>query len=383
MTFQGISPIENAPLIMFKSFFINLLVLVYFLTYGIALPAYGEETNSTGQSSSQTSDVRSFSSTKERKVLTDSGIEYNPIPTTGPGGLGTAIYYNVHILGEVLRPGTYKILPSDRITDAVVYAGGILGSGSERAIQLRRQDSTRIVDLFSYKYQGTLNNNPYLMENDVVFVPVSRGEIQVEGPVNRPGNYEITRSISLASAIEMAGGLAAGYSSKTPIKIVRYNQEEQKEIIEVEYSKKNLRSFMVQKGDVVVVPHILITNKSFDYNLKHIPGDNIFHPTIDDNVYVIGAVENPGPYAFQPHMTHKEYMSLAGLTDDARLTGTKIIKRGEKRKKRITKNTIINPGDTIVVPTNNWRATTIIGWVSTITSLTLTTVLIYDQVNNN
>src|SRR3989338_1015229 len=51
-------------------------------------------------------------------------LTLSPMPVSGPGGL-SSVYYNVHILGQVRRPGVYKILPSDRATDAIKYAGDI------------------------------------------------------------------------------------------------------------------------------------------------------------------------------------------------------------------------------------------------------------------
>lgn len=289
-----------------------------------------------------------------------------------------AVFYNIHILGEVTNPGTYKIMPSDRLTDAIGRAGGILTNGSERAVQLRRTGNNLTLDLFSYKYRGNLESNPYLMENDVVFVPVKKGEIQIEGPVNRPGNYEYVREISLGEALKMAGGVVSGFSEEQPIRVVRFNQEENKEVLQLDYSKENLKTFKIKKGDVVVVPHVLLADKTFDYNLKRIPGDNMFHPTVDDNVYVMGSVLQPGAFPFEPNFSYKEYVSLAGATEKSKMKSIKIVRRnGEKIV--ATASAVINPGDTIVVPQKYWKAETIASWLGTITSLTLSSVLIEDR----
>lgn len=294
----------------------------------------------------------------------------------------TGLFYSVHVLGEVRHPGIYRVLPSNRLSDIIVLAGGVLSNGSERRIQLRRQNSLQVLDLFYYKFFGSLNNNPYLIENDVVFVPVIKGEIQIEGPVNRPGNYEWVGPISLSQAISLAGGFASGVSYSGPIRIIRYNEQEQKELLEVANLPTSLKKFNLKKGDVIVVPHILIADKSFDYNLKHIPGDNIFHPTVDDHVYVTGAVEEPGPYPYEPHMTYKEYASLAGIMATGSLKKTYIIKRGETKRKRVSKKTEISPGDTIIVYAKGLTATNILAWFTSITSVTLTTLLLYDNIKN-
>ncbi|MBI2339386.1 MAG: SLBB domain-containing protein [Deltaproteobacteria bacterium] len=339
--------------------------------------ALGVRKSLSGTADSKGREVRSFGSQNQTVEVESSSI---PFSALNPAGSGTEspVFYNVHVLGEVGRPGVYKIRPSDRVTDALQYAGGQLPNGSTRRLQLRREGSTRILDLFAYKYNGLLDNNPYLMENDVIFVPVKKGEIQVEGPVNRPGNYEITRPISLAKAVAMAGGFSVGLSAKTPIRIVRFNGEEKKEIIEVENSRDEMAGFEVKKGDAIVVPHILIADKEFDYNLKRIPGDNIFYPTIDDNVYVIGAVSLPGAYEFKPHYTYKEYVSLAGPVRDAKMRSIRLI-RSNGKKLRVRKSTTINAGDTLVVPQRYWKPEVVAGWLGTVTNLTLSTLVITDR----
>ena len=176
----------------------------------------------------------------------------------------------------------------------------------------------------------------------------------------------------------MAGGFSAGLSRKEPIRVVRYNSEEKKEVIEIENSVNDTSHFVVEKGTVIVVPHVLIADKEFDYNLKRVPGDNIFYPTIDDNVYVIGAVSLPGAFEFKPHYTYKEYVSLAGPIHDAKMKSIKLI-RPDGKKMRVKRTTNINPGDTLVVPQRYWKPETVVGWITTVTSLTLSTLVLTDQ----
>lgn len=369
--------------------YINLstFLVIYLSAFFCFLPAYAQQGfgQAIGNRRSKTvqvgqpRNVRSFGSTTQQFELSSElsrpGVA---TPVTLSPMAGTQIFYSVHVLGEVYRPGTYKIRPSDRITDVLQYAGNVLPNGSERSIQLRRQGKTKYFDLFSYKYKGRLSQNPYLMENDVIFIPVKKGEIQIEGPVNRPGNYEIRRPITLKQAVSLAGGFSSGLSKKEPIRVVRYNRDEKKEVIEIENSNKEIKLFKLKKGDVVVIPHILIANKEFDYNLQRIPGDNIFYPTVDDNVYVVGAVSLPGAYEFKPHYTFKEYVSLAGPLKLAKLKKIKIIRRDGKKVKA-KKNTNINAGDTIVVPQRYWTPASTVSWLSTLTSLTLSTLVLVDR----
>lgn len=354
-----------------------ILIFIYLVYYFPIFPSYAQESNEdeTGDFGDTNTDIRSFSSKQILHKTKDVSQKEEQTDVSG-------LFYSIHVLGEVRKPGIYRIIPSKRISDVITQAGGILSNGSERRIQLRRQNNVQVLDLFYYKYFGSLNNNPYLIENDVVFIPVIKGEIQIEGPVNRPGNYEWVGPISLSQAISLAGGFASGVSYSEPVRIIRYNEQEKKELLEVANLPASLKKFNLKKGDVVVVPHILIADKSFDYNLKRLPGDNIFHPTVDDNVYVTGAVEGPGAYPYAPYMTYKEYASLAGITATGSLKRTYIIKRGETKRKRVSKKTEISPGDTIIVYAKGITVTNALAWFTSITSVTLTTLLLYDNIKN-
>ncbi len=102
--------------------------------------------------------------------------------------------YQVHILGEVDMPGTYRVPASTRLAEAIEYSGGILERGATRTIKLRRRGSKeRSVDLMSFQILGNLDHNPYLHDNDVVFIPLKQKIVQISGAVKRPDSYELTK----------------------------------------------------------------------------------------------------------------------------------------------------------------------------------------------
>lgn len=360
-----------------------IFAFIYFVCLFMPCPAYTQSiilNKRSGDAQLADQDVtKSFSDISDTQALSKPP-EIGGIPVTGPG-TGVSLSYHIHVLGEVGRPGAYQILPSDRVSSAIQFAGGILRSGSERRVQLRRSESTKHLDLYSYKHDGRLSQNPYLMENDVIFVPLKKGEIEIEGPVNRSGFYEIFKPVSLEQAVKMAGGFAAGHSRKQPIRIIRYDKNEEKRIIEVEFSKKAFEENMVEAGDVIVVPHVLLLNKKFDYNIKRIPGDNLFYPTLNNNVYVVGAVSMPGPYEFQPSYSVQDYVSQAGPSNDASLKRPKII-NAEGKRMIAKKNSQVNPGDTIIVPSKSITAGNFISWFGTLTNMALTTFIFVDRFAN-
>lgn len=345
------------------------------------------------------SQFRTFNTQKTLPQAEDSGTDMNEIRSLGskhieqrnssgeklPGldpkesmFMGGVNYYNVHVLGQVGSAGTYKIFSADRVSDVLQYAGGILSQGSEQMIQLRREGSVQIVNMFDYKIKGRLSNNPYLMENDVIFVPYKKGEIQIEGPVKQPGNYEVTGIMSLKKAVDVAGGFATGLSQQEPIRVIRYNNNETKEILEVNSAAAAMDTFKIKSGDIIVIPHLLIKDYEFDYNVRRLPGDNMFYPTVNAQVYVTGNVAQPGAYPFLPKFSYRDYVSLAGPLNRAANSRIKLITADGKRKSA-KKAARINPGDTIYVPSKAITTANALQWFNTVTNAALTTFIIYDR----
>ncbi|MCK5645047.1 MAG: SLBB domain-containing protein, partial [Gammaproteobacteria bacterium] len=192
-------------------------------------------------------------------------------PAIGAPGVGVpgeaamvGMGYQVHVLGEVMRPGTYRIAASDRLASAIQRAGGMAENGSERRIELRRKGSRRRrVDLLRFRLFGKLNDNPYLMDNDVVFVPLRKKVIQVVGSVGRPDIYELKNEKTLSDVINLAGGFNAAVARKEPIRVIRFNEGEKK-VEEIPINKGSMKRFSIVNGDVVVVPNVVTKGTTFD-----------------------------------------------------------------------------------------------------------------------
>jgi protein involved in polysaccharide export with SLBB domain len=271
------------------------------------------------------------------------------------GQMGTQLVYFIHVLGEVKSPGTYKVTPSMRVTDALKKAGGILGNGSERFIDLRKagQSKGRILDLFAYKTLGNLAMNPYLQDNDTIFVPLKQRAVEIEGPVRRPGIYELKNERTLDDVVQLAGGFTVGANRNDTVKVVRYKQGKEKDVIEIPDNTQEMRSFHVEDGDVIIVQHKFLTENTFDYNVKKLPNDNMFVPAYVDKVFVIGGVKAPGAIPFNQYYSVRQYLTLAGGSTIMAKNGKINVIRVDGSKVKAPNGEfsgVVNPGDTIVVP---------------------------------
>ena len=114
----------------------------------------------------------------------------------------------IFVVGEVARPGSYRVSAAGTALTALYAAGGPTMNGSLRAVQIRRNGRTvGTIDLYDYLIRGDASRDARLLNGDIVFVPFHTGRVRVIGEVNRPATYEVGANGSLADIVRAAGGL--------------------------------------------------------------------------------------------------------------------------------------------------------------------------------
>jgi protein involved in polysaccharide export with SLBB domain len=123
----------------------------------------------------------------------------------------------VQIFGAVAHPGSYDLVPGDRVSDLVALAGGARPEAALDRVELERFDSTgsaarRTILLSAEAGLGRGGDDPVLNELDRVFVP-ARGRyregavVEVVGEATHPGPYSIREGVDgVRSILERAGG---------------------------------------------------------------------------------------------------------------------------------------------------------------------------------
>lgn len=259
--------------------------------------------------------------------------------------------FKVTVSGAVLNPGDVVVTATDRVSDAIKLAGGflqpiavttkreetsvetpskkevvvktsevksearlVIKEASKRNIRVTRRDGSVLrADILRYQVTGVKRYNPYLLDGDVIYVPIREedvGVVGIYGAVKSPGLYEYVPGDKLSDIITLAHGLTMDADS-TLIEVVRFDEDHKT----TKSIKVNLRG----------------NPQDNDIPLK--PDDRIFIRSIPDfhekkQVRVIGEVLYPGEYTIQEGETWLSDIirQAGGVTEDASLEDAEVIR---------------------------------------------------------
>jgi polysaccharide export outer membrane protein len=121
----------------------------------------------------------------------------------------------VFVLGDVIRPGSYRVSSAGTALSALYAAMGPTDNGSLRSVQIKRGGRTvDVLDVYDYLLAGDASHDVRLLNGDVVFVPVHAQHVRIVGQVTRPATYELKPGETLSDAIRFAGGFTATASTR-------------------------------------------------------------------------------------------------------------------------------------------------------------------------
>ncbi len=319
----------------------------------------------------------------------------------------------VYVLGEVAHPGPVAMLPPFRVDTALSAAGGVARSGSERAIEIRKDgDPTRLVDQLKFRRLGDAAMNPMLHEGQIVFVPSRVASCEVVGEVWRGGSYEILRDETVLDLVALAGGFTTN-AERGEIVLEQLSTDEVVSIIKMDEATAG--TTVVTDRDVIVVPdkrsfpgidfvrvqggggrdgriylqegetlqsflprfirlrndfdlpHARIERKLGDGTFEFIPidlalvlegdsvdvalqsGDVINIPRLEDVVFVAGEVVRPGEIEFQRGLPAGRYIAMAGGPSDAGSIDKLQIYDSYGNQRDGNRESVVYRGETILV----------------------------------
>jgi polysaccharide export outer membrane protein len=197
----------------------------------------------------------------------------------------------VNIVGEVLRPGSYKMPAINTVFNALVASGGPNDLGTLRNIQVMRDGKViQRLDVYQFLLDPSYQGDFYLQDNDYLFVGTAANVVEIQGAAKRPMYYEVLDTESLTHVLKLAGGFASSaYAQSVQIQRLGINETELIDVPETLYD-----STYLQNGDLVTIAFLNAEMRQF--------------------VTVDGAVMQEGKYAFKEGLTVGELLHKAGGT---------------------------------------------------------------------
>lgn len=233
----------------------------------------------------------------------------------------------VSVNGQIKRAAVYELQEKETLQDLIVMAGGMGDTAykeSVKVVQLSNKERLlRDVAAADFAYFIPRNADSIYIEK----VPaIYNNKIILAGAVNRPGNYELTKDISLVKLIHKANGiLEKAYTNRAAI-FRRNPMTYEQSIISFEVSdvlSGKASDILLAKDDSIhIYAKDLIEEKS--------------------TITVGGNVRNPGTFSFKKGISVEDAILLAGgFTNDA-ATHKVEISRLEKNKSDTLANKLID-----------------------------------------
>lgn len=256
----------------------------------------------------------------------------------------------VFVVGDVFRPGIFAATPVTRASQ-VLKRAQLQGTASRANIELIRADTLHsIINLYSFELTGDPSANPFVTDADIIRVPSMKKRVTVRGAVYGSGVYTLRISALTAEQTRISEGIyelesgdrASDMVRKAggvaPWANLRNSYVERSEGTGSAKNKigANLEKVLV-KGDTLA--DVLMED-----------GDILVIPSVEDVVYVEGAVNAPGPIQYQPELGALSYIGLAGGPTDRASMGRVKIRRPDGKTVIASGNLEIKRGDAIVVP---------------------------------
>jgi len=254
----------------------------------------------------------------------------------------SAIPRFVNIVGQVSRPGLYPIDQTPTALALLAAAGGVLPNGDLAAAMLFRDGTPQKLAPQGLLAGDILPGDVPLQRGDTLVVPVRPPNVVlVVGAAQNPGAIPLERASNLSRAILLAGGPSEA-ADPAQAYILRGTERIDVDLRDVmgdnPAGQGSSAQIALQPDDVIVIPP----------------------STGRAPVYVIGAVNTPGPKLAKSARTLSEAIVVSGgITKAADLGGAYVMRQGQRLEVNLaalieegeaSADLVLQPGDAVVVP---------------------------------
>ena len=188
----------------------------------------------------------------------------------------------VSVGGMVNQPGIYLLTALDRVSDAVLSAGGISTFGSREGTMFTENGDTLHFDLNIRGEGVSFVSDPFLTNNAGIIIDVCRNPVYILSNENALQTRELRPGEQFESLLARMGGVA-GNLDLPDCRIVR---------------------------DETMIP--VWNHETGFLDTELVPGDTLILVMFSDSIMVGGAVNLPGPVQYDPASTVLDYVIAAG-----------------------------------------------------------------------
>ncbi len=287
---------------------------------------------------------------------------------------------DVTIRGRVANPGSYPYAENLTLQDLIFQAGGLLeGASTVRVDVARRLNSPtattqtqQLSKIYSVSIEGLLNVGPndgfVLMPYDEVFIRTSPGYepqrvVRVNGEVLFTGEYVLEkRNERLSDVIARAGGLLDGAYIQGAHMTRRLSEDEylsRQEALRLAMANSQgnqndsiaLSKLEVSRDyNVGINLKLALEKPGSAYDVVLQPGDVIYIPEQQSTVKISGDVMFPNTVVYEPGKKLKHYINQAGGYGQRAKKNKAYIVYLNGTVSKAGRNTVIEPGSQIIVP---------------------------------
>jgi len=242
--------------------------------------------------------------------------------------------------------GVPKIAARDQLTITVFGVEGLSGKfavGADGSITYPHLGSIRVAGLLTRDVETDLaqklKDAGYLVNPQVTveLVQTQNKKVIVTGAVRTPGQLPFAGTLTLFEALALAG-------STTP------EAGDRVLVVRAGAAVPDGEGSVTASGDGVIEVSLadLESGRLAEHNVALNDGDHIVVPRAQQ-VFISGQVRTPGGYTVPSGTTVLQALTLAGgMSDRGTNRGIRII-RDKKEVKNVKLETIVQPGDTIIV----------------------------------
>lgn len=245
-------------------------------------------------------------------------------------------FSRVKLSGEVKRKGIFELKSNDELlSDIVNYAGGYTSKVSQNNIQVLRiaDEKKRILNInISDASKFTLKSGDEITFQEIGDYLVNK--VTISGSVFNPGRYQLEKTKTIKSLIELSGGLLLGaYQLKGTL--WRTDSNLTISSLPIDFGKDD--------------------NVNMNFNLKNNDSLVVYaYSDLNDvaNVYVNGEVRKPGKYEFHDGMKLSDLIFLSGgITEVGYKTEIEVVRK-KKVINKFDKSQLFNDVFKIKVDSN-------------------------------